>query len=203
MLPSPTLTNDDIGLALAPFGVLAAGKLRTDEEEERRRETGEKGRMVWGPNWERTEDEKKMSKVLEEVAKEVGAQHISASECLMLYLFGNHYSSYSVRTVAIAYVLQKTPYVFPIIGGRKVEQLQANIEALSIALTPEQIAHIEGAMPFDPGFPTAMWVSYDLKQILEYRLTCSQGDGTKNNFLLNNAGTLDKWPLREPIRPQN
>jgi len=153
------------GLALAPFGVLAAGKLRTDAEEERRRETGEKGRMVWGPNWERTEDEKKMSKALEEVAKEVGVEHISA--------------------VAIAYVLQKTPYVFPIIGGRKVEQLQANIEALSIALTPEQIAHLESVIPFDLGFPHSM-----------------VGDGTKNNFLFNNGGTFDKWPVQEAIRPQ-
>lgn len=31
------------GMALAPWNVLAAGKIRTDEEEERRRETGEKG----------------------------------------------------------------------------------------------------------------------------------------------------------------
>lgn len=29
----------------------------------------------------------------------------------------------SVSAVAIAYVLQKLPYVFPIIGGKKVEQL--------------------------------------------------------------------------------
>lgn len=31
------------GLALAPWNVLAAGKLRTDEEEEKRRKTGENG----------------------------------------------------------------------------------------------------------------------------------------------------------------
>lgn len=30
-------------MALAPWNVLAAGKIRTDEEEERRRQTGEKG----------------------------------------------------------------------------------------------------------------------------------------------------------------
>ena len=44
--------------------------------------------------------------------------------------------------VAIAYVMQKTPYVFPIVGGRKVEQLHANIEALGIALSPAHIAAI-------------------------------------------------------------
>ncbi|EJD04794.1 uncharacterized protein FOMMEDRAFT_153886 [Fomitiporia mediterranea MF3/22] len=51
---------------------------------------------------------------LEKVANKAGAKHITA--------------------VAIAYVMQKTPYVFPIIGGRKVEYLMANIGALSIAL---------------------------------------------------------------------
>jgi aryl-alcohol dehydrogenase-like predicted oxidoreductase len=69
-----------IGMALAPFNVLAGGKLRTDAEEERRRQTGEKGRMFMGPSWERNEDEKKMVKALEEVAKQVGTEHITAGE---------------------------------------------------------------------------------------------------------------------------
>jgi aryl-alcohol dehydrogenase-like predicted oxidoreductase len=55
--------------------------------------------------------------------------------------------------VAIAYHLHKLPYVFPIIGGRKVEQLHENVEALDISLTAEQIKRIEDATPFDPGFP--------------------------------------------------
>ena len=49
--------------------------------------------------------------------------------------------------------MQKTPYVFPIIGGRKVEHLMANIEALEISLTDEQIKYLESVVPFDPGFP--------------------------------------------------
>ena len=47
--------------------------------------------------------------------------------------------------------MQKTPNVFPIIGGRKVEHLHANIAALSIALSDEHIAKIEAASPFDKG----------------------------------------------------
>lgn len=61
--------------------------------------------------------------------------------------------------VAIAYVLQKTPYVFPIIGGRKVEQLEANIEALSISLSEEQVKYLESIVPFNLGFPHDMVVS--------------------------------------------
>lgn len=71
-----------LGLALAPWNVLAAGRLRTDAEEARRRETGEQGRMSEG-RWERSEDEKKMSHALEKVAKEVGTGHITAGETLL------------------------------------------------------------------------------------------------------------------------
>lgn len=65
-------------MALAPWAVVAQGKLRTDAEEEQRRQTGEKGRTISNPNWERNEDEKKMSAALEKVAKEVGSEHITA-----------------------------------------------------------------------------------------------------------------------------
>ncbi|KAJ7250425.1 NADP-dependent oxidoreductase domain-containing protein [Mycena rebaudengoi] len=152
------------GLALAPWNVLAGGKLRTDAEEEQRRESGEKGRTVFSPDWERSEDQKKMSHALEKVAGEVGAKSITA--------------------VAIAYVMQKVPYVFPIIGGRKVEHLLANVEALEIALSTEQIAFLESILPFDPGFPNFM---------------IGNGDGP--SYLLASAGTLDKEPRLEPVRP--
>lgn len=54
--------------------------------------------------------------------------------------------------------MQKTPYVFPIIGGRKIEHLQGNIEALRIRLTEEHIKYLEGIIPFNPGFPNAFIV---------------------------------------------
>ena len=126
-------------MAIAPWSVLAGGKLRTDEEEERRTQSGEKGRVAFDPEWKRNDNERAMSAALEGVAEEVGAKQIT--------------------TVAIAYVMQKAPYVFPIIGGRKVEHLQANLEALEIDLTPEHIKYLEGILPFDPGFPTTLIVS--------------------------------------------
>ncbi|KAJ7084654.1 Aldo/keto reductase [Mycena belliarum] len=152
------------GLALAPWNVLAGGKFRTDAEEERRRTTGEKGRTLLSPNWERTENEKKMSEALEKVAGEVGTKRITA--------------------VAIAYVMQKVPYCFPIVGGRKIEHLLSNVEALDISLSPEQIAFLEGVVPFEPGFPVS-----------------AIGDGTKTSRLLGTAAWLDRAPLVQPIRP--
>ncbi|KAL9621507.1 MAG: hypothetical protein Q9160_004037 [Pyrenula sp. 1 TL-2023] len=58
-----------------------------------------------------------------------------------------------VTSVAIAYVLQKNPYTIPLIGGRKVAHLKSNIAALSLELTPEEIAEVETGYDFDFGFP--------------------------------------------------
>jgi hypothetical protein len=65
-------------MALAPWRVLAAGKIRTDEEEEKRRQSGENGRTIFSPIWERNDKEKTVCKALEKVAAEVGAKHITS-----------------------------------------------------------------------------------------------------------------------------
>ncbi|KAH9166991.1 Aldo/keto reductase [Lactarius sanguifluus] len=152
------------GLALAPWGVLAGGKIRTNAEEARRKESGEKGRTILTSDWERTPDERKVCDVLEEIGKEVGTE--------------------SITSIAIAYHLQKLPYVFPIIGGRKVEQLKDNVTALDISLTTEQIKRIEEATPFDPGFPFAMF-----------------GNGTYEIPLSLSAGHYDRVPFSQAITP--
>ncbi|EED81695.1 candidate aryl-alcohol dehydrogenase [Postia placenta Mad-698-R] len=154
----------DEGMALAPWNVLAAGKIRSDAEEERREQTGEKGRRVWNDAWKRTPDERKVCQALEKVAAEVNAK--------------------SITSVAIAYVMQKTPYVFPIVGGRKIEHLMDNIDALNIALSLEQIAYLEGVLPFDVGFPGSII-----------------GNGSAYRLPYLSTGAFDKWPYLEAIRP--
>lgn len=59
----------------------------------------------------------------------------------------------SVTAIALAYVMFKAAKVFPIVGGRKVEHLKDNIQALSIKLTDQQIEYLESIKPFDLGFP--------------------------------------------------
>lgn len=54
---------------------------------------------------------------------------------------------------ALAYIFHKIPYVFPIVGGRKIDHLKGNIQALGLSLTQEEISEIEGAAEFDGGFP--------------------------------------------------
>ena len=63
--------------------------------------------------------------------------------------------------------MQKYPYVFPLIGGRKVEQLYANLEALDITLTPEHFKTLEGILPFDKGYPMAFFVSISSTLVLQ------------------------------------
>ncbi len=106
--------------------------------------------------------------------------------------------------VAIAYVMQKTPFVFPIIGGRKVEHLKANIEALNIALSKEQINYLESIIPFDPGFPHSMLVRGARRSLLTSHLVNHwdlQGDGTDYTAFLRGVGNYVKQPLPQPIIP--
>jgi aryl-alcohol dehydrogenase-like predicted oxidoreductase len=58
-----------------------------------------------------------------------------------------------LTSVALAYVLHKAPYVFPICGGRKLEHLKDNTDALGLELNAEEMRRIESAAPFDVGFP--------------------------------------------------
>ncbi|KAJ7054502.1 NADP-dependent oxidoreductase domain-containing protein, partial [Mycena amicta] len=159
------------GMALAPWNVLAAGKFRTAAQEEERVTAGEKDRMMYHPVNARPEN-KIVSEALEKVAADVGAK--------------------SIQAVAIAYILQKTPYCFPVIGGRKTEHLLANLEALDITLSKEQIAFLENAVPFDPGVPQLDDCAFPL---------LLHGDGTKHSSLWAASGTFVEQPLREPIRP--
>ena len=79
--------------------------------------------------------------------------------------------------------MQKVPYVFPIVGGRKVEHLHANLEALDVALAPAHLRKIEGAVPFEPGVPHNLTVS-DCRLapfvlvLGEYRRPFADGRGT-------------------------
>lgn len=79
-----------------------------------------------------TENESKLTSALETVAKRKSA---------------------TITSVAIAYVMHKAPYVFPVLGGRKVEHVKNNIDALSVELTGDDVKEIEATVPFDLGFP--------------------------------------------------
>ena len=122
------------GMALCAWDALGGGRLQTKKQLEARKQAGEGLRAIHGP--EQTEDERKISEALEKVAAEHGTE--------------------SIQQIALAYISQKTRNVIPLVGVRKVEQLQDNIKSLSIHLTDEQIQYLEGVKEFDPGFPATM-----------------------------------------------
>ena len=189
---------DFLGMALAPFNVLAGGKLRTDEEEARREESGEKGRALFN-DWKRNAQEREMSLALEKVAKDVGAKSITSGKFRVPTFLSLAY----VSQVAIAYLMQKVPFVFPIVGGRKVEHLLQNIEALDIVLSVEQMQYIESIIPFDLGFPSNLIVSRSryFWTNLSHKKPVHQGTGTTHVRGLTSSGNLVKQPPLQAIRP--
>jgi aryl-alcohol dehydrogenase-like predicted oxidoreductase len=145
------------GLALAPWNVLAGGKFRSSKEETQRAESGEGGRTLAG-DWHKGQREIQLTEKLEEIAREFGDDvDPTAGEVFPFRIIS--ILELSKTPVAIAYLMHKTPFVFPIIGGRKVSHLKSNIKALEISLTPEHISALEDISPFEPGFPNNFVVS--------------------------------------------
>ena len=149
----------DEGMGIAPWGALGGGNFKTSAQRAEMEKNKEQGRM----SWRESPNHAKVTDVLEKIAQ--------AKNTL-------------ITSVALAYVMHKAPYVFPIVGGRKVDHLKGNVEALKVELTKEDIEQIESAFPFDVGFPFSTF-----------------GDGPEKHFLLNNMSVTDYVQPQLPIRP--
>lgn len=132
---------------------------------EERKKNNEGLRSIMGPG--QSEDEAKMSEALSKVAAEHGIE--------------------SVTAIALAYVMSKTPNVFPIVGGRKVEHLKDNIQALKIKLTSEQIEYLESQKPFSVGFPNDVSPSLH-SDMSEHKLTMQSSSSAKTRMFLVSQG---------------
>lgn len=98
--------------------------------------------------------------------------------------------------------MHKAPYVFPIIGGRKVEHLLQNLEALEISLTDEQIRELENVVPFQHGFPAWMIVSSYPEYVNCLNLIMQQGIGDDIPNMLKSVAVIDRQPAAGVIRPK-
>lgn len=117
----------DEGMSLAPWGALGSGYFKPKELIH-----NDGGRNLAQIKSKAAEQ---VSEVLERIAKRKNTL---------------------ITSVALAYLMHKTPYVFPICGGRKVEHLKGNIEALGLRLDDNDMEEIERAYYFDVGFPHNM-----------------------------------------------
>jgi aryl-alcohol dehydrogenase-like predicted oxidoreductase len=116
------------GMGIVPYGVLNQGRFQPEATfVEREKNNGFRNHT---PVSQRDKD---VSRVLETLA--------------------NARKDTQLTDVALAYIMQKEPYVFPVVGGRKLDHLKSNIEGLSVALPDEDVATIDLAYNFDPGFP--------------------------------------------------
>ncbi|KAI4123686.1 MAG: hypothetical protein LQ338_005150 [Usnochroma carphineum] len=100
-----------------------------------------------------------------------------------------------ITSIALAYVMHKAPYVFPIIGGRSIKHLQSNIGALELELAPEEMDELDAAAPFDAGFPMGFLFEYGGQQKYSSKL------GYQDLPLLKAAGALDAPIKVQPPKP--
>ncbi|KAF2841674.1 norsolorinic acid reductase [Patellaria atrata CBS 101060] len=152
----------DEGMSIAPWGALGAGLFRPSNAGEKK-----EGRNM--PTVA-TGKEKSVSAVLEKVAERKGGVPLTS--------------------VALAYVLHKAPYCFPICGGRKVEHMKGNIEALKLKLTKEDIEEIETGYDFNVGFPHNFFSG-----------SKNQSWGPEDNIMLKRLGHFDFVKGPQPIPP--
>lgn len=97
----------------------------------------------------------------------------------------------AITSIALAYVMHKTTHVFPIVGGRTIDHLKGNIEALKVRLSKEDIKEIDGAVPFELGFPHSfLYMGVEDPQSVP-----------QDVWLLRMGGTYDYLPLQQPITP--
>jgi aryl-alcohol dehydrogenase-like predicted oxidoreductase len=63
----------------------------------------------------------------------------------------------SMAQVALAWLWHRTVPVIPIIGARKLSQLQDNLASLDLELSAEQLKSLDGASRIELGFPQSIY----------------------------------------------
>ncbi|PSB08957.1 aldo/keto reductase [filamentous cyanobacterium CCP2] len=65
----------------------------------------------------------------------------------------------SPAQVALAWLLQRPNPVIPIVGARKLHQLEDNLAATTLKLDAEHLATLDAASALPPGFPTSLYAN--------------------------------------------
>ena len=90
--------------------------------------------------------------------------------------------------IGLAYVMQKQPYVFPLIPNPSAGALQECMRALTVALSKTDVARIEKASPLQVGFPLDL-LSWHGREA--------------SPWLPRAGGHIDFVPQQEPIIPRS
>jgi len=116
----------DQGVGLVPWSPLARGRLARppDAGATRRSETDRFGKTLYAAM---ADADRRVLGALDEVARRRGLPHAQ---------------------IALAWLLQRDGVTAPIVGATKMEHLEAAVAALSVKLSPEEIAALEA--PYVP-----------------------------------------------------
>jgi aryl-alcohol dehydrogenase-like predicted oxidoreductase len=71
----------------------------------------------------------------------------------------------SMARVALAWLRHQTVPVIPIIGARKVSQLQDNLASLDLELSAEQLKSLDGASRIELGFPQSIYEKESVRAV--------------------------------------
>ena len=72
----------------------------------------------------------------------------------------------SMAQVALAWLRYRSVPVIPIIGARKLSQLQDNLASFDLALSAEQVKALDEASQIDPGFPYHLYPKEQVRAIV-------------------------------------
>jgi aryl-alcohol dehydrogenase-like predicted oxidoreductase len=71
----------------------------------------------------------------------------------------------SVAQVALAWLQYRDVPVIPIIGARKLSQLQDNLASFDLTLSPEQVKTLDDASRIELGFPQNLYAKEMVRAI--------------------------------------
>jgi len=116
----------ELGIGVTAYGVLSRGLL--------------------SGHWSKDRQVRDFRAVLPRFRGENLARNLALVEALRAFATSR---GVTVAQVAIAWVLSRGPFIVPLVGARRPDQLAEALRACDLALTPGELAAIERAVPAD------------------------------------------------------
>lgn len=146
------------GMAIVPWGTLGGGKLKHSRDHD-----PTQGRQFPDP----PKEMRKIGEKIRNLAEQMKT-HPTA--------------------LALAYIMSKAPYTFPIVGVRTVEQLKQNLQALELQIDEGTVRAIDQCVPFDTRFPLSFLAGENIKGAF----------GPEDVYFTKECGTFD-FPARPRV----
>lgn len=111
-------------------------------------------------------DDKKDSRMHSEMMKGFAAGQAAGEATIRETVAVGKELGVSAAQVALAWLRHRAVRVIPIIGARKLAQLEDNIGSLRVSLSPEQVARLDQASAISLGFPHDFFAQDSVRAIV-------------------------------------